>query len=68
MKIRVQYKDGGYDIIEDYALDELIGSDMVGKFLRYSEGWVRVGIDPIRGSGGGDYTGPERRRAVKHLQ
>ena len=31
------------------------------KFFR-SSGWVTIGVDPVRGNGGGYYKGPERRK------
>jgi hypothetical protein len=69
LKIRVQYQDDTYDIVEDFALDQLVSSDKIKRFLRYSEGWVTIGLDPIRRSKGkNNYRGPQRRRACKRLQ
>lgn len=41
-------------------LQQLIDEGKVTAFRRAS-GWVTVGIDQIRGCGGKDYPGPERR-------
>ena len=46
-------------MVKPLFLDELIALGKIKKFLR-SEGWVTIGIDPIRGTGG-YYTGPDRR-------
>ncbi len=63
MLIRVMYKDYRYDYVNTNALDRLIASEGIMKFLRPSEDqWVEVARGPIRG-GGGVYTGQERRFA-----
>lgn len=62
MLIRVMYGDYRYDYVNTDALDRLISSARIMKFLRLSEDrWVEVGCDPMRGIGG-TYTGEERRR------
>jgi len=58
--IKVMYHDNRYGEIESFKLDKLIALRKIKKFLR-SEGWVTVGVDPIRGMGG-SYDGPERRK------
>lgn len=60
MKIRVIYHDGRRRDVEPFQLDKLISLGKIKKFLR-SEGWVTVGVDPLRGKGG-SYNGPERRK------
>jgi hypothetical protein len=62
--IRVLYKDNKYDYVQDARLDELIRAGKISQFHR-SDGWVTVGHDPVRGTGGAIYDGPERRRAIR---
>jgi hypothetical protein len=47
MLIKVIYKDGKPGEIENYLLDDLIHSKKIKKFQR-SNGWVTIGVDPIR--------------------
>ena len=61
MVIRVVYDNGSYDMIKTTRLDDLIPSGKVLKFFR-SDGWVTVGVDPIR-TAQVRYDGPERREA-----
>ncbi|HET6419054.1 MAG TPA: hypothetical protein VFG19_02795 [Geobacteraceae bacterium] len=60
MKIQVIYFDVSYGLVEAERLDELIKTRGIIAFRR-SDGWVRVGHDPLRGDGG-SYAGPERRK------
>ena len=60
MLVMVRYVDDEYGIVEDYCLDFLIATGKVIEFARSSE-WVSIDRDPIRGSGGEAYQGPERR-------
>jgi hypothetical protein len=67
--IRVMYNDDKYDYVPDSRLDELIESGKIKQFLR-TDGWVKVGEDPIRVRGNASglissYGGPERRRAIR---
>jgi hypothetical protein len=56
------YPDYRYDYVNTAALDRLIDSREIAKFLRPSEDrWVMIGKDPIRGQGGA-HQGGERRR------
>lgn len=59
MLIRVIYQNDKHDMVKPHHLDELISSNKIKKFLR-SQGWVTIGVDPVRGMGG-TYNGPERR-------
>ena len=59
-KVNVVYKNGVKDRISPALLSTLIDSKQIDQFER-SEGWARVGIDPIRGMGGSPYDGSERR-------
>ena len=55
------YGNETYDVVKSSQLDDLILSGKVVKFLR-SEGWVTVGVDPIRSYARDWYHhGPERR-------
>jgi hypothetical protein len=60
MMIRVMYGDDTYDVVKSSQLDDLILSGKVVRFLR-SEGWITVGVDPIRSYARDWYHGPERR-------
>jgi hypothetical protein len=59
-KINVVYKNGVKDRISPALLGTLIDSKQIDQFER-SDGWARVGLDPIRGIGGVAYEGTERR-------
>lgn len=59
--IQVKYRDGVVDMVQAYMLQYLLAANRVLQFKR-SDGWVTVGVDPLRGPGPGNYTGPERRR------
>jgi len=48
MYITVMYQNGKTGVVETYQLAEHIHSHKIKKFIR-SEGWVTVGVDPIRG-------------------
>src|SRR5271169_3085666 len=60
MSVMVMYENDVLDTVEPSVVDELISSNKIKKLFR-SEGWVTVGVDPIRGWGG-NYKGPERRK------
>ncbi|WP_343213483.1 GSU3473 family protein [Geomobilimonas luticola] len=60
MLIRAIYEDYTRGMIKDSYLDNLIRQGKIVGFFRTS-GYVRIGHDPIRGTGG-EYKGPERRR------
>jgi hypothetical protein len=47
MSIKVMYTNGKTGMVENYQLDDLIASGKIKKFRR-ADGWVSVGIDPIR--------------------
>ncbi len=63
MLIKVMYQNDTYDMVKPFMLDELIAHARIKKFLRAS-GWVEIGLDPIRGIGGGAYLGKERREEI----
>jgi hypothetical protein len=61
MLIRVQYPDNRFDMVQGFLLDSLIQARRISKFQR-SEGWVTIGVDPVRGmNADAPYKGPERR-------
>ena len=64
MFIKVMYQNNEIEMVEAFLLDKLISSNKIKKFLR-SEGWVTVGIDPIRKESRVNYKGSERRQAAK---
>jgi hypothetical protein len=64
MLIKVMYQNNEIEMVEACQLDKLISSNKIKKFLR-SEGWVTVGIDPIRKESRVNYKGSERRQAAK---
>lgn len=66
MMVRVMYRDRKYDMVNASLLDKLITSGRILKFQRV-EGWITIGKDPLRGSGG-IYTGPERRQGKQALR
>jgi hypothetical protein len=63
MFITVMYRNGKVGMVGIDQLDELIRSHKVIKFMR-SEGWVSIGIDPIR-EFDEDFTSPEKRQYYK---
>jgi len=56
------YKNNKIEIAEASQLDTLI-SNKIKKFLR-SDGWVTVGIDPIRKESSVNFKGSERRQGA----
>jgi hypothetical protein len=66
MLLRVQYPTFNYDYVDTMALDRLIVSKRIIKFLRPSENfWVHIEQGPIRGVGAINtdiYVGSERRQ------
>ena len=59
-EIAVVYQDGMMDMVEPQVLQGLIKEDEIVKFQR-TDGWVYLGIDPIRRIPDMLYQGPERR-------
>ena len=57
--IQVVFSDNMPGFVKTEELDEAIRNRKIISFRR-SDGWVRIGLDPIRGVGG-KYNGPERR-------
>jgi hypothetical protein len=65
MFIKVIYQNNEIEMVEASRLDTLISSNKIKKFLR-SEGWVTVGIDPIRKESGVNDNGAERRQPANN--
>lgn len=63
MRILVKYKDLKSGVVRADELQELIQSEKLLAFRRDDDEWVRIGLDPVRGTGG-RYRGPERRGNV----
>jgi hypothetical protein len=64
MKIQVLSNYDNVQAIEASNLKRLIAEKNIIAFRR-AEGWVKLGIDPVRGEGGVCYDGPERRNIVQ---
>lgn len=64
MKIPVIFADKRRGVVRADELQELIRLQRVSCFQRGCDDWVKVGVDPTRGAGGGNYRGPERRGDV----
>jgi hypothetical protein len=48
-------------MVKDIMLEQMITSKRISRFQR-SDGWVTIGIDPLRGTTPDiTYSGPERR-------
>jgi hypothetical protein len=58
--IPVIYANGQRGMVNAEELDILIKARKIVSFRR-SSGWVRVAFDQLRGEGGGEYFGPDRR-------
>jgi hypothetical protein len=60
MMVPVMLKNGTEEIVSSQVLDRMLESDQV-TFFRRGSGWVVVGRDAVRGTGGCLYRGRERR-------
>jgi hypothetical protein len=72
MLITVIYQNNRVGIVDASHLFEVITSNKIKKFLRF-EGWVTIGVDPIRKATrhnykGPDYKGPERRWHIEKVK
>lgn len=59
-RINVVYKNGVKDSISPALLGTLIKTKQIDQFER-SDGWAKVGLDPVRGTGESHFVGEERR-------
>jgi hypothetical protein len=64
MKIPVVFADQKRGLVKAEELQQLIDNCAIVSFLRSDGECVRVGVDPVRGMGGRNYRGPERRGDV----
>jgi hypothetical protein len=64
MKIKVQFSVDDMGTVDARDLGRLIAEHEILAFERLS-GWVKIGVDPIRGDGGKPYDGPERRNIIQ---
>ena len=64
MKVQVLTHYDKVETVNVRDLRRLIASGEVLAFHR-SDGWVKVGAEPIRGDGGKEYDGPERRNIMQ---
>jgi hypothetical protein len=62
--IKVIYIDNSAGLVKSSTLEQLIVKGKLVAFRR-SDGWAKVGRDPMRGNGG-RYEGPERRVATRN--
>jgi hypothetical protein len=60
MKVHVLSNFEHVDTVDASLLNRLISAKSILAFHR-SMGWVKLGADPVRGDGGQEYDGPERR-------
>lgn len=64
MLFYVQYHDHSYDVVDARTLNDLIAGRGLRQFYRRSEErWVNIHDDPVRGMGGEDYSGFDRRES-----
>lgn len=64
MKIPVVFADERRGLVKAEDLQELIEKAAIVSFLRSDGECVQVGVDTVRGMGGRNYRGPERRGNV----
>ena len=64
MKIKVQFSVDDVGVVDARDLERLIAYHEIIAFER-SKGWVKIGVDPLRGDGGAPYDGPERRNIIQ---
>jgi len=60
MMIKVRYPDGATRMVRPPLLIQLIETRKIIEFRR-SDGWARIGADPLRDRRPHEYAGPERR-------
>ena len=64
MKIPIMSHYDTVEKVDARDLKRLIASGSILAFRR-SERWVKIGADPVRGDGGHEYDGPERRNIIQ---
>jgi len=61
MIVNVIYVNGSHDMVKASRLDDLLPTGKIAKFRR-ANGWVTVGVDPIRATNKSVYPGMDRRK------
>lgn len=64
MKIPVMSHYDSVENVDARDLKRLIASGSVLAFRRSAQ-WVKIGSEPVRGDGGHEYDGPERRNIIQ---
>ena len=64
MKIQVLSDYDTVESVDACQLKRMIAEKKIMAFRR-SDGWVKLGADRVRGDGGEEYDGPERRNVVQ---
>ena len=64
MLISVVYQNNKMGLVADSKLNDLISSNKIKQFLR-ADGWVTIGVNPLRKINGYDYKGREKRQLFK---
>ena len=64
MKVQILTRYDAVETVNVRDLRRLIASGDVLAFHR-SDGWVKIGSEPVRGDGGTEYDGPERRNIMQ---
>jgi hypothetical protein len=64
MKIPIMSHYDSVENVDARDLKRLIAAGAILAFRR-SDKWVKVGSEPVRGDGGQDYDGPERRNIIQ---
>jgi hypothetical protein len=60
MTVEVIFKNGRKGYVNRSELNMLINSRLIQRFKR-ADGWVRIGMDPLRQRGDLSYSGEEKR-------
>lgn len=64
MKIQTLSNYDNVETVDARDLKRLIAEKKIMAFRRLG-GWVRLGVDAVRGEGGKEYDGPERRNVIQ---
>ena len=64
MKVQVLSGFDSVESVDPSNLKRLIAEKKISAFKR-GDYWIKLGVDPVRGHGGLDYDGPERRDVVQ---
>ncbi len=61
MYVKVRYPDDSLELVRPSLLQYLIETEKIREFER-QDGWVVIGVDPVRCTRPKIYSGPERRK------